>query len=324
MQVPNVSSSPLVAIDCRTYNQEKYIGDTLEGFVMQKTNFPYVAIVHDDASTDDTAQIIKQYAEKYPDIIKPIIETENQYSKADGSLTRVLKEACRNTNAKYIALCEGDDYWTDPNKLQLQVDFLEYNPEYSMCFHKVDILNEGTGKIDSGCNQTKTKDYEHEEMQSRLNVATCSALMRKECYFEMPNDHDFVCTDNVLWATCRSMGKVRGFDKVMGVYRRVGTGWTAMTTNLDKDRYYQHHLAWIRHRKAMKRHFPNIDAKIFDDIIVNHAAIITILDARIYHHNLKSHFKEYYSEYGFKYLTAMVKVLASSSSKRLKSILQLT
>lgn len=319
MQNSNVSSAPLVAIDCRTYNQEKYIGDTLEGFVIQKTNFPFVAIVHDDASTDGTAQIIKQYAEKYPDIIKPIIEIENQYSKGDGSLTRVLKEACRNTNAKYIALCEGDDYWTDPNKLQMQVDFLESNHEYSMCFHKVDILNEGTGKIDSGCNKTENKDYEHDEMQSRLNVATCSTLMRKECYFAMPNDRDFICTDNVLWATCRSMGKVRGYDIVMGVYRRVDTGWTAQFTKLGKQKYYDLQFKWIRHRQAMKKYFPDIPAKVLDNIIMENMAIITILDARIYHSNLKSHFKEYYSEYGFKYLTAIVKVLASSTSKRIKS-----
>lgn len=318
MQIANVSSSPLVAIDCRTYNQEKYIGDTLEGFVMQKTNFPYVAIVHDDASTDDTAQIIKQYAEKYPDIIKPIIETENQYSKADGSLTRVLKEACRNTNAKYIALCEGDDYWTDPNKLQLQVDFLESNPDYSMCFHKVDILNEGTGEIDSGCNQTETKDYEHEEMQSRLNVATCSTLMRKECYFGMPNDHDFVCTDNVLWATCRSMGKVRGFDRVMGVYRRVGTGWTAMTTNLDKDRYYNLHLAWIKHRQAMKRHFPNIKSRVFDDIIVENMAIVFLLDIRLFHANIRKHLIEYFSQQGFRFIRAFFSLIISTSIKRIR------
>ncbi len=105
---------------------------------MQKTNFPFVAIVHDDASTDGTAAIIKEYAEKYPDIIKPIYETENQYSKRDGSLTRIMKEACEATGAKYIAMCEGDDYWTDPLKLQKQVDFLESHPDYGMCYTDFD------------------------------------------------------------------------------------------------------------------------------------------------------------------------------------------
>lgn len=133
---------PLVAIRCITYNHEPYIREALEGFVMQKTNFPFVAIVHDDASTDGTAAIIREYAEKYPDIIKPIYETENQYSKKDGSLSRIMNRACAETGAKYIALCEGDDYWIDPLKLQKQVDFLESYPDYGMCYTNFNIKNE--------------------------------------------------------------------------------------------------------------------------------------------------------------------------------------
>lgn len=119
----------MVSIMCITYNHEPYIRQCLEGFVMQKTNFRFEAIVHDDASTDGTAAIIREYAEKYPDIIKPIYETENQYSKHDGSLRRIMDEACKG---KYIALCEGDDYWTDPQKLQIQVDFMENHQIFSM------------------------------------------------------------------------------------------------------------------------------------------------------------------------------------------------
>ena len=120
----------MVTIRCLVYNHEPYIRQCLEGFVMQKTNFRFEAIVHDDASTDGTAAIIKEYAEKYPDIIKPIFETENQYSKRDGSIKRIMNA---HTHGKYIAYCEGDDYWTDPYKLQKQVDFLETHPEYGLC-----------------------------------------------------------------------------------------------------------------------------------------------------------------------------------------------
>lgn len=94
---------------------------------MQKTNFPFIAIVHDDASTDGSADIIREYAEKYPDIIKPIFETENQYSKRDGSILRIMSNAAKGIC--YSAYCEGDDYWTDPLKLQKQVDYLEAHPE---------------------------------------------------------------------------------------------------------------------------------------------------------------------------------------------------
>lgn len=123
---------PLVVIRCITYNHEPYIKDALEGFLMQKTDFPFVAIVHDDASTDNTAGIVREYAEKYPDIIFPIFETKNQYSKRDGSLGEIMKTAQDATGAKYIAFCEGDDYWTDPLKLQKQVDFLESHPDYGI------------------------------------------------------------------------------------------------------------------------------------------------------------------------------------------------
>ena len=116
-------STPLVAIKCTVYNHEPYLRECLDGFVMQQTDFPFVAIVHDDASTDKSADIIREYAEKYPDIIKAYYETENQYSK--GTLSKVMNEAVDATGAKYIALCEGDDYWTDPKKLQKQVDILE-------------------------------------------------------------------------------------------------------------------------------------------------------------------------------------------------------
>lgn len=123
----------IVAIHCLVFNHGPYLRDCLEGFVMQKTNFRFVAIVHDDASQDNSADIIREYEAKYPDIIKPIYETTNQYSKHDGSLARIMREAIDATNAKYLAFCEGDDYWTDPYKLQKQVDILEADKTLMVC-----------------------------------------------------------------------------------------------------------------------------------------------------------------------------------------------
>lgn len=142
MSIPNSNHSPvLVSIRCCAYNHEAYIRQCLEGFIMQKTNFSFEAIVHDDASTDNTASIILEYAEKYPNIIKPIIETTNQYSKHDDSLEQIMNNAI-NPSAKYIAFCEGDDYWIDPYKLQKQIDFLESHPEYVYSCHRYYIYNE--------------------------------------------------------------------------------------------------------------------------------------------------------------------------------------
>lgn len=139
-------NNSLVAIHCLVYNHEPYLRDCLEGFVMQQTNFPFVAIVHDDASTDGSAAIIREYEEKYPDIIKPIYETENQYSKHDGSVGRIMDAAIDATGAKYVAMCEGDDYWTNPLKLQKQVDFMEVNPEYGLCYTDYNLYN-GEGDV---------------------------------------------------------------------------------------------------------------------------------------------------------------------------------
>jgi len=138
--------TPLVSIYCMVYNHEPYLRQCLDGFVMQQTDFPFQAIVHDDASTDGSAAIIREYAEKYPDIIKPIYETENQFRKFDGSIYRIMNAAV-HPDTKYIAYCEGDDYWTDSHKLQIQIDFLESHPDYYMTCHAFDYFYENTKEI---------------------------------------------------------------------------------------------------------------------------------------------------------------------------------
>ncbi len=129
----------MVSVACLAFNHEKYIRKTLDGFVMQKTNFRFEVIIHDDASTDGTAAIIREYEEKYPDIIKPIYQTENQYSKKIPINKTYIYPRCKG---KYLAYCEGDDYWTDPLKLQKQADALENNENCTICHHQVDIIRE--------------------------------------------------------------------------------------------------------------------------------------------------------------------------------------
>lgn len=136
-----MNNTCLLSIRCFVYNHEPYLRQCLDGFVMQKTSFAFEAIVHDDASTDSSAAIIREYADKYPEIIKPIYETENQYSRHDGTLRRIMDSAI-SSSSKYVAICEGDDYWIDPYKLQKQVDALEAHPECSICFGKVKVVSE--------------------------------------------------------------------------------------------------------------------------------------------------------------------------------------
>src|SRR5690554_4195573 len=131
-------SNIIVSICCITYNHSPFIRQCLEGFVKQETKFEFEVLIHDDASTDDTAEIIKEYERQFPGIIKPIYQKENQYSKGiKGSKVFNFPRA----QGKYIAFCEGDDYWTDPLKLQKQVDILEKNKHLSGSYHKVEIVD---------------------------------------------------------------------------------------------------------------------------------------------------------------------------------------
>lgn len=135
-----------VSIICNAYNHEKYIRKALDSFVNQKATFKFEVLVHDDASTDSTADIIREYEEKYPDIVKPIYQIENQYSKMLGTIGKLQAARARG---KYIALCEGDDYWIDENKLQKQFDALENNRSCYFCVCGTNIVNEDetfTGK----------------------------------------------------------------------------------------------------------------------------------------------------------------------------------
>lgn len=135
----------LVSISCITYNHKPYIRKALDSFLMQKTKFKYEILIHDDASTDGTQEIIKEYVKNYPKIIKPIFESENQYSKGVKRITYIFND--KRAKGKYIALCEGDDFWIDSNKLQKQVDYMEEHEECSMCFHAAEFYDNETKSV---------------------------------------------------------------------------------------------------------------------------------------------------------------------------------
>jgi len=152
---------PTVSIICVTYNHENYIEDAIKGFLIQETDFPFEILIHDDASTDNTAKIIRQYEKQYPKLFRTIYQTKNQYSKGNKPgqiLTKMAK-------GKYIAICEGDDYWTDPTKLQKQGDYLEAHPDVVISFFNTNLYYEDTkqfGKL--FLKQEKCKNYTAEEL----------------------------------------------------------------------------------------------------------------------------------------------------------------
>ncbi len=249
----NTNLKPLVTILCITYNQEAYIRDALDGFVMQKTNFPFIALVHDDASTDNTPNIIREYAEKYPDIIKPIFETENQYSKNDGALWRIVNNATIESGCKYVALCEGDDFWTSPDKLQIQVDFLENNSEYSMCFHDVDIKAEKGRDWYDVFGKLEDRDYDAFEDIYHWCVPTCSIMSRSTAFQALPQNDKFRMRDNVVVLTCGRCGKLRCIPEKYGVYRLTPTSWIGGQSNLiQRYKYISHYYGLIEEFKSCR------------------------------------------------------------------------
>jgi len=174
---------PLVSIICPSYNHGKYIGQALEGFVMQKATFPFEIVVHDDASTDNTVSIIKSYEEKYPGLFSNIYQQENQFSK---SIHNISKHTFAKARGKYIALCEGDDYWTDPYKLQKQVDFLQKNEECIICFTRGIINNEFSqiGNVSSAIDQIVELDIP--DFIEANNQLTATCIFRRHDHFSFP------------------------------------------------------------------------------------------------------------------------------------------
>lgn len=210
----------LVSISCITYNHAPYIRECLDGFMMQQTNFPFEVLIHDDASTDGTTEIIQEYAEKYPDIIKPLYEEENQWVKGRrGSAVFNFPRA----QGKYIALCEGDDYWTDPLKLQKQVDFLESHPDYVMCTHRFKqylqeeklLKEDWYGQIDSNIHYTHTSYIEFREWYTQpLTVMFRLNAIDLSLYCKYTNSRDLT-----LFYVLLKKGKGVMLNESMAVYR---------------------------------------------------------------------------------------------------------
>lgn len=220
----------LVSISCITYNHAPYIRQCLDGFMMQQTNFAFEVLIHDDASTDGTTDIIKEYEAQYPDIIKPIYEEENQWVKGRrGSAVFNFPRA----NGKYIALCEGDDYWTDPLKLQKQIDFLENNSEYIMCSHFRKLHNQNTNEIYFN-EKLRPVDYDLNSLiTGEWFFQPVTVVFRNIVDYQIFAAHEKM-TDVVLFYHLLKRGKGMCLPELMAVYRLHNAGVWSLATQSDK------------------------------------------------------------------------------------------
>jgi len=220
-----VSDRILVSICCVTYNHQPYIKDCLDGFLMQKGNFDIEVLIHDDASTDGTKEIIDKYREKHPDVFFPIFQKENQYSKGIRSFT--VKYNFPRCKGKYIALCEGDDYWTDPTKIQQQIDFLEKNQEYVLTGHDaIKISKEGDTIAESCLEKNHQRDYSETELKQAHLVPTLSMCFRNLPILKtLPKEaYKVTVADLFLISLLGQFGKYKYFTSIRPAAYREHTG----------------------------------------------------------------------------------------------------
>lgn len=241
------SETPLVTIRCLAYNHERYISDALDGLLMQKTDFPFEILIHDDASTDRTADIIREYEKKYPHIMRPIYEIENQYSKRDGSLRRIMNQ---NVKGKYIAYCEGDDYWTSPYKLQRQIRYMENNPDCSMTFHAVNYVKDGS-VIKNDRRSAKECDFTTDDLirGGGFFCATLSLCLRAKDSFCTPKYRKIsLVGDYPMQVMMSTKGRVHYFPQVMGCYRVSSIGsWSERMQSLDSQiKHNKNGIEWLQ------------------------------------------------------------------------------
>jgi len=251
----------LVTIVCPAYNHEKYIEEAIKGFLIQETNFPFEIIIHDDASADNTPKIIQQYEKQYLKIIRPIYQTENQYSKKIKPWSDIAFPLSRG---KYIAICEGDDYWTDPLKLQKQVDFLEKNDQYGLAHGDCNFYfqEKGRWKYRANKNLTNNNIFTNKEeifyqlIDASYKIRTPTVIFRKELLGKIkPNEITFMMGDTPMWLDFSQHTKFRYFNEVFAVYRIIGES-SSRSKNIVKQKRFQLSMAEMRIYYSRKYGYP--------------------------------------------------------------------
>ncbi|MCB9046937.1 MAG: glycosyltransferase [Chitinophagales bacterium] len=217
--VTNENYKPKVAVFVVTYNHENYIAKALESIVAQKTDFQYKVFIGEDYSTDKTREICLSYKNEYPQIIELILHSQNIGSRNNAQL---VYKACFDSGAEYIAMCEGDDYWIDDYKLQKQVDFLDLNPEFSLCFHDVKVLSDE--KLDVNPINYSKDVYDIYDIANDNVINTVSVLWRKSMIDGVASYIQISILDYYLYMCLAKKGKIKYIPEVMAVYRLHNTG----------------------------------------------------------------------------------------------------
>lgn len=214
-------TKPIATILCTTFQHKNYIKNAIDSFLMQETTFPFEIIVRDDASTDGTKEIVKEYQRNYPNIIKVILEEENQFSKGVKPTMSILPLA----KGKYVALCEGDDFWTDEHKLQKQVSFLEENDEYVIVYSDAVVIDENYNIERNSLLEDRKNDYSKNELILSASIPTLTRCFRNVLKV-IPKELDYVKNgDTFIISLLAEYGGAKYLSDIkQSVYRKHGGG----------------------------------------------------------------------------------------------------
>ncbi len=236
--------TPLVSVVCLCYNHEKTVAQAIESVLAQKTDFPFELIVHDDASSDSTPDIVRAYAEQYPDIIVPVLQTENKMQTCNIAETYISPLL----RGEYVAVCEGDDYWTDPEKLELQVGAMRADPGITMCFHAVtQVLPGGETQLCRPCKETGAVSPGLVVKRGGMFCPSVSLLVRRDVADRWPAyRRQADVYDYPLQVLSASAGKVWYIDRVMAAYRfQYGNSWTAQRADVTDTAHLENETRWL-------------------------------------------------------------------------------
>ncbi len=267
--------APLVSIIIITYNHKEYISQSVDSLLIQQTNFPFEIILGEDESNDGTREICIEYAHKYPDKIRLFLRSRKDCIYINGNPTGIynFKECLMTARGKYIAICEGDDYWIEPLKLQKQVDFLEMNPDYNICFHNAIVKYANKKKPDvlfSNLEWNKLEKnkriYTIDDLISEESlIPTASILFRNRAPIALPEWFDrFMNSDMVLFILVCGKGKIWYFDECWSIYRKHKGGVSNLIVGNFK------HIMRLRMFYQMMKYFRGDHRESFTKVIRQH------------------------------------------------------
>lgn len=252
---------PLVSVCVQTYMHEEYIQQCLDGILMQATNFDFEVLVGEDDSSDNTRQICIAYADKYPHKLRLFLHDRSNVIYVDGSPTGRYNFMynLKKARGKYIAICEGDDYWTDANKLQRQVDYLEADSELGLVHCDVTCRFVDTGAVIPAFNKARGLNLEHSNIvmdliEFKYGVRTCTAVIRKEILYELyetcPYEFggNFLMSDTQMWLELAHRSKVKYIDEPMAVYNY-------LPESVSRSKDINKHIKFLRNSRDMHLHY---------------------------------------------------------------------